>query len=126
MVAAIRVHAAKGRLDGDFIGERLPGKQRFLHAIVDRGWRERGGCARERGERLSDMLATQLGADTGDTQPPKRRQTLESGASFCTEWDDEAGSAVRYCLSLDGKNREQHTWSKDLQVHLVFFFLRDP
>ena len=71
----------------------------------------------------SDMLATQLDADTGETQRSQRRQPLESGASFCTEWDDEAGSAVRYRLSLDGKHREQRTWSKDLQVH---FFLRDP
>ena len=72
----------------------------------------------------SDMLATQLDADTCEPQPPQRRQTLESGASFCTEWDDEAGSAVRYRLSLDGKHREQQTWSKDLQVHFFFFFAR--
>ena len=72
----------------------------------------------------SDMLATQLD-DTCETQPPQRRQTLESGASFRTEWDDEAGSDVRYRLSLDGKHREQQTSIKDLQVHL-FFFLRDP
>ena len=66
------------------------------------------------------MLATQLDADTGETQRSQRRQPLESGASFCTEWDDEAGSAVRYRLSLDGKHREQQTWSKDLQVHFLF------
>ena len=52
MVAAFRRHAAKKRLDGDFISERLHGKQRFLHAIVGRGWRECGGCARDRGERF--------------------------------------------------------------------------
>ena len=71
----------------------------------------------------SDMLATQRDTDTCETQQPQRRQTLESGASFCEEWDDEAGSAVRYRLSLDGKHREQQTWSKDLQVHLCCFFV---
>ena len=50
MVAAMRGHAARRRLDGDCINQRLQGKQRDMHANVDRGWRERGGCARDRGE----------------------------------------------------------------------------
>ena len=37
MVAAVPVYAARMRLDGDFISERLHGKRRFLHANVDRG-----------------------------------------------------------------------------------------
>ena len=70
----------------------------------------------------SELLATQLDAlDTCEREPPQRRQTLESGASFSTEWDDEAGSAVRYRLGLGGKHREQQTWSKDMQVHLGLF-----
>ena len=65
--------------------------------------------------------------DTCETQQPQRRQTLESGASFSTEWDDEAGSAERNRPSFDGKHREQQTWSEDMQVHLGgFLFLRDP
>ena len=54
--------------------------------------------------------------DTCETQSPQRRQTLESGASFSTERDDDAGSNP---LSLNG---EHQTWSKDTQV--TFFFAR--
>ena len=74
----------------------------------------------------SDKLATQLDADTGEVQPPQRWQTLESGASFCTEWDDEAGSAVRYRLSLDGKHREHVEQGFAGALGLFFFFLLDP
>ena len=71
VVAAIRAHAAQRRLDGDFISERLQGKQRFLHANVDRGWRERGRCARDRGEgciRVARDTARRVGymRDTAD------------------------------------------------------------
>ena len=108
----------------DFISERLHGKQRFFHAKVDRGWRERGGCARDRGERFIGHARDT--ARRGHMQTTAAATTADLGiCSFVLQGVGRRGrSAVRYRLSLDGKHREQQTWSKDLQVHLgcVFFF----
>ena len=68
MVAASRGHAAKRRLDGDFISKRLHGKQRFFHANVDRAGENAVDAHVIVVRDSSDMLATQLDVDTYEPQ----------------------------------------------------------